>query len=475
MFALRWQAEHLSLHHPDSFYNGFFPIGFPLLLRFASITGNPVFTLLLLQIAIAPYYAVMIDQLLCKLISARAAAIALPLVLFAPPVLHAISSPTPDFFAALAVLSGCLFLTRGNQWDMVLAGASFGLACLFRSHILALVLAIGIVILWHRKESRSRALMEFGIGTLPFILAQGLLQVWSGHGFFENAQAFNIWKTMHGMDWSNPPALGQAHVFDIILADPSLFVQAVWNWIVIYSFYIVPLVGVIALGAGYLRKKARVVSEPLILLTIAALLYILLTAAGGSVSTFTPILPIAAACIGCLLDFIFGKVLQTRVRFAPTFSALCWAAGLTGLFVITLRNADRVEDYATIEHQLQVYFMGSTQTTTFEQIGSTAAHIYTDDYDLYFPASRYCTPRISGGWPEVGLPNYLNAFPHIRNNSAKTEHDDLILNGIGIMIYRTPPYDPIGYHNLRDDTSLFSRMFTTKHHEVYRVNGAVLR
>src|SRR5205809_4156285 len=52
-FPLRWQAEHLSLADPASFYNGFFPIGYPLLMRVASMVGNPFVVLEVVQIVLA--------------------------------------------------------------------------------------------------------------------------------------------------------------------------------------------------------------------------------------------------------------------------------------------------------------------------------------------------------------------------------------------------------------------------------------
>ena len=128
VFALRWQAEHLSLSNPGSFYNGFFPIGFPLLLHAGLITGNPILALMLLQFALAPFYAAMVYRLLIRLVPGRAVAFVLPLALFAPPVIHAIASPTPDFFAAFAVLAGFLFLTGEDRWNFIRAGVCIGIA-----------------------------------------------------------------------------------------------------------------------------------------------------------------------------------------------------------------------------------------------------------------------------------------------------------------------------------------------------------
>ena len=353
VFLLRWQAEHLSLGTPESFYNGFFPIGYPLVLRAVSATGNPIFTLMLFQIALAIVYVTMVQRLLVRMLPSNASiigAIALPLMLFSPPVIHAILSATPDFFAALAALMGFLFILREGRWNFILAGVCLGLGCLFRSHLLVLSIALALSLLLFQKERRSRTCVEFCIGTLPFIITQGLIQVWSGHGFFENAQAFNIWKTMHGMDWSNPPALGHAKAFGVIMEDPALFISSVCNWLFLYFFYFVPLIGTIILAWIRSRSGAIVAPRSLIMVAMAALAYLGVTAAGGSVSAFTPIIPIAAACVIPLIEFALShRSLKFRKRAIATIATTVWIAGLTGLLISTMRTTSRVNDYGGVK------------------------------------------------------------------------------------------------------------------------------
>jgi hypothetical protein len=472
VFALRWQAEHLSFGNPGSFYNGFFPIGFPLLLHVSLITGNPILAMMILQFVLAAFYAAMVYRLLIRLVPGRAITIVLPLALFAPPVIHAIASPTPDFFAAFAVLAGFLFLTSEGRGNFIRAGVCIGIACLFRSHVLVLAASISVGLLFYQKEQRFRAFSSFCFAVIPFILIQGLVQVWSGHSFFENAQAFNIWKTMHGMDWSNPPALGHTRASEVILENPALFFASVCNWLLIYSFYILPFIATIILSLVPSKRIAFSLSKPFMLLIVVALVYILMTAAGGSVSAFTPIIPIATACLAYCFEAIFGGMLRSRTWAVPTLTAVFWSASLTGLFILTIRNADRIEDYAQIDRQLHVYSSIDGPAPNIDKNETDALRIYTDDYDFYFPDLRYRTPRFSGGWPEVGFPSYLKEFPHIHNSNAVTEHDDLVRNGIQWVIYRVPPYDATGYANVRSDSALFRFMYRTPYHEIYRVEGS---
>ncbi len=458
VFLLRWQAEHLSFATPESFYNGFFPIGYPLVLRVASLIGNPIFAMILFQIGLAPLYAMLVYRLLARLALGRAINVALPLVLFAPPVIHAIPSATPDFFVGLLVLISCVLLLREGRWNFVLAGVCVGASCLFRSHLLALFLTLLLSLLIFQKNSRWSTFTQFCAGAIPLIAAQGILQIWSGHGFFENAQAFNIWKSMHGMDWSNPPALAHAKALGVIMENPALFASSVGNWLLLYSLYLIPLVGIIILAFVRSRSGAIGMSRALVSLAFAALAYLVVAAAGGSVSAFIPVLPIAAACTIPLIELILShRSLKFREYTISILTTIIWITGLTWLFIFTMREANRVEDYAKIEQLLGVHSR------------SDALTIYTDDYDFYFPGLTYQTPRHTGGWGEVGLPNFLTEFPHIHNSSAEIERGDLINNGIEWVIYRIPPYDPMGYETVKNDRIHFRPIYRTSYHEIYRI------
>ncbi len=470
IFPLNWQAEHLTITTPESFYNGFFPIGFPLLLRLVSFTGNSILTLILFQIAIAPFYAVLVYRLIDKLAPGPSAAIILPLALFAPPIIHAILGATPDFFAAMAVLGGCLFIIRENgKWNYLLAGLGVGFGCLFRSHILVLAVTLSLSILLFEKDHRLRATVEFCLGVLPFVIAQGLLQVWSGHGFFENAQAFNIWKAMHGMDWSNPPALAHTSAVRVILAEPAFLFTSTGKWILQNSLYFISFVAgtIFLLVHRGAENFARF--KPLLLLAVASFVYLLITSVGKSTSAFTPVIPFAAACVVPMIDFVFSlSGMKFLDRHLKILAGVCWISCIIGFYLFIEGQAGRVEDYVNVERVLELHSVSASSPSTIER-SSTTLKIYTDDYDLYFPDLQYRIPLTSGGWAAVGLPLYPKYFPHIRNISAEKERDDLIQNGIQWAIYRTPPYDPLGYQNVKSDTLHFRLTYRTRFHEIYRV------
>jgi len=461
VFPLRWQAEHLSLRHPETFYDGFFPIGYPLLLRIAAISGNSVLATMLLQIALAVVYVLFARRFLQGVLRHEVALLALPIVLFAPQIAGNVLSVTPDFFAALFALVAFFLLTRPDiRRNIFLAGISMGVGYLFRTHIVVLALSLALALFIFENGRRMRATLSFCAGVLPFAIAQGLLQVWAGHGFFENAQAFNLWRTMYGMDWNNPAALGSASVFDVIRGNPQVFLAAYWGALRNGSLYLLP--SLLALLFLFIRRRTTVqrTSQEMLLasFTFSTFLYLILTAIGGSPRNVTVVFPILVADILFIVDRVFAPMTVSKRRFVTQlFAVLLWSIGIIGIFIFSNRSVPRIRDYTEVEHLLKVHSKAD------------AMGIYTDDFDFYFPGLRYQTPRISGGWPEVGLPHYVEEFPHLRDSSASILHDDLVNSHLHWALFRIPPYDLRGYKNVQSDTSHFRLVYRTPMHEIYRV------
>ncbi|HZK76063.1 MAG TPA: hypothetical protein VFD13_04065, partial [Candidatus Kapabacteria bacterium] len=182
------------------------------------------------------------------------------------------------------------------------------------------------------------------------------------------------------------------------------------------------------------------------------------TAIGGSPRNVAPVIPIIVADVGFVIGFAFTRTSPLRKRtIARALAALVWTAAIIGVLVASNHSARRIKEYAEVERLLTVHSK------------SDALKIYTDDFDFYFPWLHYQTPRVSGGWQEVGLQGYLQEFPHLRDSSALALHDDLVRSGIRWAMFRTPPYDPRGDRSARSDTSLFRLTYQTSMHKIYFV------
>src|SRR5439155_20711796 len=117
-------------------------------------------------------------------------------LLFSPQVLRSALSATPDFLAALAVLLACVRYASTREGRLRSVGVLLGLGYLMRMHVIVFLVAMTLTLLLIDRKNVLRKFASLWLGALPFLIVQGLVQVWSGHGFFENAQVFNIWRTM---------------------------------------------------------------------------------------------------------------------------------------------------------------------------------------------------------------------------------------------------------------------------------------
>ena len=466
-FPLWWQASHLSFHDPGTFYNGFFPIGYPLLLRIAGIAHNPFVMLEVLQILLASIYFQKSWALMRTSLGPRAAFIALISVVFFPQLVRAEFSAVPDFFAALFALLAFDKFTDNGRYSDRMAGVYLGLGLLVRTHILILTIAILLAVLLGDSSTRRERITYLLMGVIPFVVLQGLIQVWSGHSFFENEQAFNVWKTMHGVDWTNPPGHFSATVFQVIGAEPSLFLHTYVSLVWSELYIIIPLAAyLIVARRGNIWQEYFIVTrrndiwwEHLKLLSLAALFYVFFTIPGGSSRSVLLVVPIVIVDLFVLLRSIIPSHFLSNSRIGmvlPLLAAAVLVAG-TFMFLGARDAARRVITYNDLQQALNLTRPGE------------ASIVYSDDFALYFPELRDAVPRRTGGWAELGLPRYLREYPHIPDSSAGAFYAALRQDHIQYAVFRNPPIDKRALEYARIDTLHFVPLPFDGPFAVYRV------
>ncbi|HWF45057.1 MAG TPA: hypothetical protein VG537_10480 [Candidatus Kapabacteria bacterium] len=454
-FPLEWQASHLSFHDPLSFYNGFFPIGYPLLLRIAQTIASPYIVLEVVQILLAALYFKKVWTFARIDLLPSAAILVLVIVIFSEQVILAEFSSVPDFFPALFAMLALVELSKDSRGSDRMAGLYLGLGLLFREHLLILLISITLALLFMRGHSGFRRIASIWIWVAPFIVMQGLIQLWSGHGFFENDQAWNLWKTLHGIDWSNPPAQFHPTLLQVVLHEPVLFFQSYVSLFISSWYLILPLV-LYSLMVRMRRNKEGG-HRTLDLFSIAAIIYLLVTIAGGSARSYLPVLPIIVVSLFQLIQSIAGKKLFSRIRVAFMLSVVLAGAASIVIFTGARHASQRLDEYDSLQHTL-----GLTST-------EESRSIFSDDFALYFPSLADATPRTTGGWGEIGLPEYLRANPHIPDTSANAFYSALKENGIQYAVIRNPPIDARTIWLARADTAHFIPVPFSGPFYVYRV------
>ena len=453
-FPLQWQAEHLSLHDPATFYNGFFPIGYPLLLRIADLFGNPYTLLEILQILFAGLYFKKVWAFIQPLLGSAFSPIATVFIVFSPQLIRAELSAVPDFFAALLVLFAIVKIVEGERHFDRIAGVCLGLGLLFRTHVLIFIIAISIAFVIAQWRAGLRRVAAICVAAFPFLAIQGLIQLWSGYGFFENMQAFNVWKAMHGVDWANPPSHFSTTILQVITAEPSLFLHTYISLLASVFYLIIPLF--IFLAIAIWKGERR---DPLVLLSLAALFYLLITVIGGSPRSMLLVMPIVIANVFAIIRFVLRNdlLLESRTRLAVILSVVLALIASVAMFFGAIHAAQRVATYNNLQQALHISLPA--------QVGT----IYSDDFALYFPALADATPRRSGGWAELGLPEYLHKYPHISDSTSGAFYTALQQNHIRFAVFRNPPVDARALNYAKSDTAHFMRVPFTGSFAIYEL------
>ena len=453
-FPLQWQAEHLSLHDPASFFNGFFPIGYPLLLRITDLFGNPYTLLEIFQILLAGLYLKKVWAFIQPLFGSTISPIATVFIVFSPQLIRAELSAVPDFFAALFVLFAIVKIVEGGRHLDRIAGVYLGLGLLFRAHVLAFIVGISIALIIVEWRAGLRRTADICVAAIPFLIVQGLIQVWSGHDFFENLQAFNVWKAMHGVDWANPPSHFSATIFQVITAEPSLFLHTYVSLLASAFYLIIPLFIflVIAVWKGERR-------DPLVPLSLAALFYLLIIVIGGSPRSVLLVMPIVITSVFAIIRFVLQNDLLTesRNRIAIILSVVLALIASVAMLFGAIHAAQRVATYNDLQQALHISLP--------EQVNA----VYSDDFALYFPALADATPRTSGGWAELGLPEYLHEYPHISDSTSEIFYAALQQNRIGFAVFRNPAVDARMLNYAKNDTGHFIRVPFTGPFTIYKL------
>jgi hypothetical protein len=133
------------------------------------LTGDHVFLVQLLQIAVASMGAVCLYQLTLTLSGSRRAATLSALVYSVYPLLvRQASSPSESaLFTTLLILFALLFVRIAGIRDAAVAGACLGLAILTRTMVVPLALAGAAILIAHRRQA---AAATFGLVAVAIVL-----------------------------------------------------------------------------------------------------------------------------------------------------------------------------------------------------------------------------------------------------------------------------------------------------------------
>ncbi len=447
-----YYGRHMTLSQPESLYNGFFPIGY------AFLIGQMPFTYVLplsyiLNALLFGLFLASVSTLVSYTGSIPATIIAFYSAVAAPFVYQNAITLGPDIGAA-AFTAFAVFLLL-NDWfseeqsrltdsRAILAGISLGFSFLWRTHALVSILAIlaGYFLLTKLHPLRSSILLL--VSTISVAGLQVLVNLISSHGPFETAQAFNLYKFFHGVDWTHPPGpeeIEKFSLFKTIAEDP---VRA-WGLYRPFLFYFLShtWAAFLAFALSPRSRYARFSLFSFIFIVLYAIPISLSDSARSPVVLMTIFLPSVAILLVVLIEI--------AKRLLPNLHFLEWV--VTGLFIAA--------GFQTFSNWL-LYDIGITRAAIAERRvlsvieqtlvsnGMTSpTEVFADRYDFYTPATMPYRARSIDKWSLNWFWGMEEEYPLLPNDSWESFSTACREQGIRFLVlgpnshYRGAIFPPI--------------------------------
>lgn len=437
-----YYGRNMTLSQPESLYNGFYPFGY------AFLIGQMPFTYIL-------PIAYIINSLLAGLFTASTATLSLYarnvfavlIVTFgsiaAPFVFQSTHTIGPDIGAAAFVAFAVFLLWKNyfeeknelTDFESILIGVSLGLGFLTRTHVIVSAIAffIGYFLLFGIRPFRSRIII---VGTfLCFVAMQVIVNLVSGHGFLETAQAFNMYKFLYGFNPTYPPTPNEIEKFSfikVIFENPNLFFYSYWgqfrfissfSWTCIICFLLSP--------KGQFAKLA-------LFSFITSILYSIPIVIGDSPRAPLMVMSAYVVCMG-LIPVVFTQQIE---RYYPKTQWLNIAVAIFFFMVYfnTFRGWILYDTNFVYVNQTEQKNLRVIENTLLSKGIQSPTEVFADRYDFYMPNTMPYRSRQIGNWNIDWVWGYSAEFPTLPNNSGEAFINACKSQGIRFLVLSPNSY-----------------------------------
>lgn len=406
-WGLFFAADQLSLADPRTLHNGFFPIGYPLILRMLRSTAV-LPTMFGVSVTAAAGTLAVTFLWLARHASPWLAVAAIAILGIEPTFfLHAITTG-PDMLSTLLAATGALALlsglARGSVVVSALGGLALGLAGLTRYHgfLMAFGAVVAGAIVWPTRWRQTLAAAAM-IGMAGGV--QVLANVAAGVGPFQTAQPFNVYKLFNPVDWYHLQRNYPPSVIGVIRLSPERYLEAYRAQLLPSLFLLVPSAAGAVVATGRNRRIA-------LYALVAAGLYLPLQAVGGSPRGPLLAAPLAAVGVAVALDAILTRQwiasgAGRTLAVIGVLAAIAWAS----VWPAAGQNRQAVAANASVQ-RLWADVEGTLRADGVQH----PARVFTDNFDVYFVSVRSrrswdYRPRTTGGWAQIDLYGYDKVHP----------------------------------------------------------------
>jgi hypothetical protein len=419
-WSVLYYGRHITWAEKESLYNGYYPIGYAFLVGQMPY-GYVLQLAYIMNACLSGLFVASVTTLVAGRRFIPATLFVLVISLAEPLIYQYSNTAGPDIgtaaFPAFAVYLLWEDAFAGmdeshSRWRALLIGACLGLGFLWRTHVIVMSVAIIILAFLFRRIRTLHASALMALAFLGLASIQVAANLLSGHGAFETAQVFNVYKFLFGVDWTTPPTpediagfslwrLLQTDPWFVINAARPFFQYLVWfAWPGMVCFLLAP--------RGEIRRFVL-----FSILTIV--IYAIPLSLSDSPRGLLPILGLYLACLGLLL-----VVLVDRLRgFLPS---LKWLPGVVALLVLAFSAGPIfqwiLQDRSFLQENRLSHrvFMGIEQILVSRGVTSPD-QVFSNKYQLYLPDMPPYTPRHLASWSNDWMWGFVDEYPPLSNES----------------------------------------------------------
>jgi hypothetical protein len=424
LFDNHYLSMVMSFSDIHSWYDGFFPFGYSLLLKL--LTGGDFPAVAAYHVNVLLTFAMMlaIAWYLRKKDLRRLFPVWLCCFILFPRTFRYQITPGPDTAAmALFTVGAVLLLSRLNPSEKATpsksavllsaaAGISMGIGALFRYHILVASFLFLAAFFLSAKNGRKCAVIS-GISLGVCYLPQILVNVFTGHGPLETYHSLNLYNLVYGVNWYHVDKLLPLPTpKSIILGAPFVCIK----------HYLAGTLGLLVFAlppAMYaLLSPAGRTSGFCVALFCAA--YALFFGTSASPRAALPLIPVSMLFF---VRILFALHPQKRVKLAMVALLLACGCLFLMLDVKKIRSfkAER-ERYGNME-------------TFFIKSGVKNGHeIYSCDLNQYFATLSPHVPLFNGGWGRVATYRYNELIPELDVGSLEGFYADCVRRKVRFVV-----------------------------------------
>ncbi len=393
-------AQRLDVRDLSTFYDGFYPVGYTVLLRVLPRFGSPALPALGINVVLTWLLAFsMLGVLRLRGLGVLPSLTIASLVFLFPQVFQCLNTPGADsgamvfFTVGTYVLLAALLAPTPRTWWYVFSGGLLGMAALWRYHALpAATFLLVTAALVYRKQIKG---VMLALASCAVVYGcQVAVNVLSGHSPFQTYQAFNIYLHVHNVNWYHTaatPSVGTP--LSVILSDRSAFLSSYFaTFAGIFPALSAPLI------LCFLSKDRRLRRTAALWLGFC-FLYSGLVATADSGRAVLLALPVSLSFLAVSGHALWVERIRARV------SSAAWPRPIGAVAVALLLGACATKDIASVVSWSKASHHYRALEQVFVREGITdARQVYSTDLYLYFHDLPPFRPSYTGGW--IDLPPY---------------------------------------------------------------------